>query len=487
MQMLGDRGSVDRRLFALVLVAVLGLISVGGAAYAGAVMMRRQSVRAAHLQLALVMQQDADMVHDMLRSDVLVSLRGGSSRRDMIGIAQQDRGRAMQDMRVSDFLLARSDVSPGLVRQARADAAALRRYADQAVRAAAAPVGAGAERPRVSRVSAGARDQRRVSMAGLTNAIQAEVSSADRDAFTTSRAVAAVTATVAVTALVMLLALAMLTVRSIRRILLAKAQAENAQALQNVALRDQADALVEADQVKGRLLAVTSHEIRGSLGATIVSVRTAQRLTERGTPDQLRAALHLAERHADHVLSVVVDVLSEQRQSRPQTQQQWNDVFEIAQLAVDAAERNREGHRLQLEVPPMVCDVDANRLQQVLRNLIENAYKYTPSRCHVLVRATPETHHLLITVADDGPGLPAHLTGTLLQAYQRGPGPHPPGTGSGLGLFVVNELVRAMKGTLDVVSQPGVGTRFTIRVPCTPQPGDEPDQQPANAATGVRQ
>jgi signal transduction histidine kinase len=283
---------------------------------------------------------------------------------------------------------------------------------------------------------------------------------------------------------VLLVALAVRIMRGIRRILRSKAQAEHAQARQNVALRQQADALIEADQVKGRLLAVTSHEIRGALGATIVAVRTAQRLTGRGTAEQVRAPLRLAERHAEHVLGVVVDVLSDQQQSANQRPRRWSDVFEVAQLAVDAAERHKDGHRLQLEVVPMVCDVDGNRLQQVLRNLIENAYKYTSHGCHVLVRVTPEPDHLVVTVADDGPGLPAHLTETMLRPYERGP--HAPGTeGTGLGLFVVNELVHAMKGTLDVVSQPGAGTTFAVRLPCTHQPGGS-DRQPANAATEGR-
>lgn len=285
--------------------------------------------------------------------------------------------------------------------------------------------------------------------------------------------------------LVSLLALAVQIMGDVRRMLRAKARAENTQAQQSIALREQADALIEADQIMGRLLAVTSHEIRGALSATIVAIRTAQLLGERGTADQLRSTLRLAERHTEHVLSVVVDVLSDQRKSGTSTPEPWSDVFEVVQLAVDAAERHKKGHRLRLEVGLGVCDVDPNRLRQVVRNLIENAYRHTPDGCHVLVRATPEPDHLVVTVADDGPGLPAHLRESVLRPYRRGT--HPPGTrGSGLGLYVVNELVQAMKGTLDVDSQPGSGTTFTVRLPCTHKPANGVDSKPAGSPVEAR-
>jgi signal transduction histidine kinase len=463
--MLGATGSVERRLSALVLVSVLGLVFVGAAGYVGTNKMRGESERAAHLQQALSLQQDADMVHDTLRSDVLAAERARPGRRrELVGLARNHRDRAVHDMEASNALLTRSGVGRGLALRARADAAALRRYADDAVIvAAAAPQTHRPERERLWK----AFGRRRDSLASLTDAIQAEVSSAHRSAITTSDTTTRATATVDIAVLLLVLALATGIMDSIRRILRAKARAEDELAHQNIALREQADALIEADQLKDRLLAVTSHEIRGDLSATIVAVRTAQRLTDRATPAQLGAPLRMAERHAEHVLGVVVDLLNSAAPSvahQPE-RPRWNDVFDIAQLAIGAAERHKDDHHLDLEIPPIVCDVDANRLQQVLRNLIENSYKYTPRGCHVLVRAEAEQRHLVITIADNGHGMSRHLVETVLQAHRRGP--HEPGTeGHGLGLFVVNELVCAMGGTLDIASAPRAGTTITLRLPC---------------------
>jgi len=104
--------------------------------------------------------------------------------------------------------------------------------------------------------------------------------------------------------------------------------------------------------------------------------------------------------------------------------------------------------------------VKGNRyaIENAIRNLIENAIAYTPAGTEVMVTTYPDGR---ITVADQGPGIPREHRDKIFQRFWRGKGVKP--QGAGLGLAIVNEIMKAHRGTVSVEDRPDGGTVFTLR------------------------
>ncbi|MFD5827028.1 ATP-binding protein [Lentzea sp. NPDC060358] len=116
--------------------------------------------------------------------------------------------------------------------------------------------------------------------------------------------------------------------------------------------------------------------------------------------------------------------------------------------------------------PSLVVHADAVRLRQVLDNLVANALRYVPSGGSVTLGAVPDAGHVLLTVADTGPGIAGEDLPHVFDRFWRADPSRSRSTGgSGLGLAIVRKLVEAHGGTVDVISTTGVGTTFRVRLP----------------------
>jgi CheY-like chemotaxis protein len=142
----------------------------------------------------------------------------------------------------------------------------------------------------------------------------------------------------------------------------------------------------------------------------------------------------------------------------------------VALVSVAAREA---GVQLRLEPPPPDSGLgehvqaDHLRLRQVLVNLLSNAIKYNREHGRVSVRwgATPEGDAVQLQVIDTGHGLTAEQQAHLFEPFNRLGAERSSIEGSGIGLVVTQRLVQLMGGSIDVDSQPGVGSRFTITLP----------------------
>jgi len=142
---------------------------------------------------------------------------------------------------------------------------------------------------------------------------------------------------------------------------------------------------------------------------------------------------------------------------------------DLGRLLADSAELmspslRRRGVTLQVEVagdlPPVA--VDAAKIRQVLVNLIQNAAEAMPEGGHVDLRASrfPEGEGIVITVADDGPGMSAEVRDRIFEPFFS-----TKFTGTGLGLAITRSLVAQHGGRLDCDSEPGRGTTFFVMLP----------------------
>lgn len=167
-------------------------------------------------------------------------------------------------------------------------------------------------------------------------------------------------------------------------------------------------------------------------------------------------------------------------------------VVQLGQLRADQREpgKYRLECRLSAQLPPMLAD--AERLQQVLMNVVENAIKYSPSGGHIVLEAglqpvqewpvqrfkgQRESARVHIIVRDRGIGIPTRYTPWLFQPFERlGQDVNSRIPGMGLGLYITHQLVEAMGGTIEVQSCEGHGTDVTIALPAvSPREADMSD------------
>jgi signal transduction histidine kinase len=126
------------------------------------------------------------------------------------------------------------------------------------------------------------------------------------------------------------------------------------------------------------------------------------------------------------------------------------------------------GHTLRVDVPPHLPPVlvNADQMQAVVRNLLDNAIKYTPSSGTITLSATAMPHEVQIAVADTGPGIPPESLPRIFDRFYRVDKARSRALGgAGLGLSLVKDIVEAYGGWVEVQSEVGQGSRFTLHLP----------------------
>jgi signal transduction histidine kinase len=214
------------------------------------------------------------------------------------------------------------------------------------------------------------------------------------------------------------------------------------------------------------------------MAAVIGAARTLQDRWRRLTPDQRDAFLALIADETNRLAALIGDVLDTSRIEAGTFSYTFGDV-DIARIVRDAvavASVGQDEVRIRAEVAEPLPPIrgDAERLRQVVSNLIDNAVKYSPSGEEVEISAARENGALRITVRDRGAGIPYDQQRIIFEKFGRAevPGASKPGTG--LGLFIARSIAEAHGGSLDVESQPERGTAFTLTLPLDERPSAKP-------------
>jgi signal transduction histidine kinase/CheY-like chemotaxis protein len=235
------------------------------------------------------------------------------------------------------------------------------------------------------------------------------------------------------------------------------------------------DAAIEANRLKGRFIANLNHEIRTPMNALVAAAQLLSRQQLRG---EQRSLVQVVQHSADHLLALVNDVLDYERLEAGEVRLDALE-FSLRDLTAATVEMfgpQAEGKQLSLSLElmeglPDVWIGDPTRLRQVLCNLLSNSIKFTPAHGRVVLRvastATPEGGTALcFEVVDSGPGITADAQARLFQPYGQGDAPIARRFGgTGLGLSICKDLLRLMKGSIEVESQPGAGSTFRAVVP----------------------
>jgi signal transduction histidine kinase len=231
--------------------------------------------------------------------------------------------------------------------------------------------------------------------------------------------------------------------------------------------RDQSLALADALELQERGIAAVAHEFRGALAVIVGSARTARQKRDRLDDEHLTLLLGDIESQGQRVEQLVDGLLSHQpdRPGALAVRARHDDVALTVARALDASARHRRNHDLQLDLPSTVCTLDHERLQQVVRNLVDNAYQHTAHGGVVAVAVRRLGVTVEVRVTDRGDGIDPVRLQRALAPFRRGIG-----TGddeaAGLGLYLVHQIVAAMGGTVEIRTS-GAGTDVAVRVPAT--------------------
>jgi CheY-like chemotaxis protein/anti-sigma regulatory factor (Ser/Thr protein kinase) len=211
------------------------------------------------------------------------------------------------------------------------------------------------------------------------------------------------------------------------------------------------------------------HELRNPLAPILTAL---QLMKLRGDVGAERER-DVIERQAHHLVRLVDDLLDISRITggKVQLKRAPVEISEIVADAIDIASPvlEQQSHRLVTSVPEagLRVDVDANRVAQVVANLLTNAAKYTPVGGRVEVRASAKGRRVVLTVRDNGAGIAPDLLPRIFDPFVQGAQDrNRPQGGLGLGLAIARGLVDAHGGALRATSGGlGKGSEFTLELP----------------------
>ena len=214
----------------------------------------------------------------------------------------------------------------------------------------------------------------------------------------------------------------------------------------------------------GRLSASIAHEIRNPLAAISYSVQLLEETTE--LPEADRRLLEIIHTQCQRMNGIVQDILGLARRERSQP-----ETVDLGQFARRFVDEYRASHPLETDVLQAVSErstlamADPRHLHQVLTILVQNALTYgrmpgEPAKVSVLVRSTPLGAPPELNVVDRGPGIPAAVAEQIFTPFYT-TSEH----GTGLGLYIAQQLCEANQCTLTYQTVPGGGSCFRIILP----------------------
>ncbi|MCE7700049.1 MAG: HAMP domain-containing histidine kinase, partial [Methanobacterium paludis] len=243
------------------------------------------------------------------------------------------------------------------------------------------------------------------------------------------------------------------------------------------------------NQMKTEFVAIAAHELRTPMTPIkgFISMLNEDD-ADSFSYEERKEYYNIIEQNVDRLGRLINDLLNVTRIERGVALQLFWEEVDLSALAESVFEiqrgmTNTERHPLVLDsVPnPLKATVGKDQLEQILQNLVSNAIKYSPDggEVRVIMRDEPETETILVGCQDHGTGMPESAKSKLFKPYRR---IHNPKTasvkGTGVGLFLVKNLVKAHHGEIWVDTELGKGTTFWFRLPKNPeQNNDDPKMQ----------
>ena len=225
------------------------------------------------------------------------------------------------------------------------------------------------------------------------------------------------------------------------------------------------------EEARTDFVATVSHELRTPLAAIYGAALTLRRSDLEVDEAGREQLLSTIADQSDRLARIVEEILLTSRLGAGELRVARGrfDADQVVRETVDAASaRLPAGLRIEVMEPRSLPPVagDGERARQVLANLIDNAFKYSPDGGRVRVRVEAHEGYARFSVEDEGIGVPASERERIFEKFYRlDPNLTRGAGGTGLGLYIARELVRRMNGRIWVTSQPGVGSTFSFELP----------------------
>lgn len=226
---------------------------------------------------------------------------------------------------------------------------------------------------------------------------------------------------------------------------------------------------IELNELKSRFVSMVSHEFRTPLAVIQTAVDLLSRYSDRLSAEQraeeynrIRAMIRNMVELLDNVL-----IISRGESGRLVLRPEETDVAALCRDLIGELRRSNPARHALTFTASGDCErvrVDPRLLRQILTNLITNAIKYSPAEGTVTVDVTCDEEATVLTVTDEGIGIPEEDQGRLFEPFHRAENAANI-KGTGLGLAIVKQSVDLHRGWIGFSSEEGVGSRFTVRLP----------------------
>ncbi|MDP9309872.1 MAG: ATP-binding protein [Chloroflexota bacterium] len=228
----------------------------------------------------------------------------------------------------------------------------------------------------------------------------------------------------------------------------------------------------EALQLREQFLSLASHELKTPLTTLMGNLELIERRSRKGSllPERehnlARVSIEQGKR-LTQLVNMMLDISRIQR-GRLTIERQPVDLVALVRRVVEAIRPNLQQHRIELRVqePQLLIEGDALRLQQVVENIIENAIIFSPNGGRITVEAERRDQGICLVIHDEGMGIPAADLPHIFESfYTIAKSSSEYRAGMGIGLYMVQEIVTRHEGMVEVQSEVGKGSTFTITLP----------------------
>jgi len=248
----------------------------------------------------------------------------------------------------------------------------------------------------------------------------------------------------------------------------------------------------DADRRRDEFIALLAHELRNPLAPIVAGIDLLRQAKDKPeVVDQVTATM---ARQAKQLVRLVDDLLELSRVSggRLRLRKSRVPLCDVLSDAVASVQPlvERQRHVLQVNLPeePLELEADSARLTQVFTNLLNNAARYTPDGGRITLEAAREGQEAVVTVSDNGIGIPAPAIARIFEMFYQGDEGRPPrGGGLGVGLTLARSLVEMHGGRITATSGGrDRGSEFKVRLPVAERAAvaDEKEQQTADKPLG---
>ena len=233
-------------------------------------------------------------------------------------------------------------------------------------------------------------------------------------------------------------------------------------------MASRAEAAKKSEQFRSTLLDAVAHEFKTpltSIRAATSTILTAEPLT----PNQQHELLTIIDQEASRLSRLMTEAfhLARADSEKMHLSRKMHDVGSLVQETLKQTATGLNGRRIQiqgLEEAPRIS-VDGELVIVALKQLVENAVKYSTTDSPVRIRVEASPDAIWLRVHNQGPGLTERERSMVFDRFYRSPSTSQSVAGTGIGLAIAQDIVKAHGGFIDVESGPGMGTEFSMRLP----------------------